>query len=929
MSGTLIPLMGTAVDPYKPMQAWQNVLATEANRYKTNAETATEQQRPALVQAQTGLAGAQTGLVGAQTTGAQIQNALQGLIFQYRGGALDPSVAGGGTNGSGYQIFPQGNNTGTGIDLVTPSAASGGGTAAAGGGGVGPAAAAGGVGGKTAADVPPVGADATGGGVTSGNALAAYSTTSEPVAPGAPGAPAAPAAPNALTPPPAAQVDPSMQTSPNGMIHPLIGVPLPRQLVYGVLGSPDLAKAASEAQASRRAYLANAAASTTDLATWNAAVQREFSLGYITRGDAQALYGNFQYRDAVIRANASPDTQVGYNQAMTGHGLQESPTGPQLSPTALAVKPPVEQEIQVPVVGTDGKTYTVTRKISVPAGSYAASTLAAQGGPGGMGGGAGGGAAGGPPGGAAASPNATPVGAYLDKVIQPESGGNPNAKNPNSSAGGLLQFTDDSWLKTIKAARPDLAQGKTDAQLLALKMDPTLNKEMGVPYTQANLARLGELGIPQNEATGHLAHWFGPDGASTLLHAPQATPIGKLFDADLLARNKLNPNTPAGDLIRSEVGKFGLKSIDFGAGGSMSLVGGGGAPAATPSVGPSPGGGSPAAGGVAAGGAGGATVVPAAAGGPTLGANPTGLALPPGTSVGQETLTPEQQAGLNTRQAVQQAQQLVPVEAAKAAAVAGATAPIETRKAIDIAAGTAPIEVAKAASLVPIHVAEEEQKGTAKAYADQATQVIANATAAPVTLERLDSLENAAEAFRTGSTGPTRLAAYKSMVDAIQAMGGTPPAWMTADATGGEVINKLGGFLAAQMVQKMGEKAARVFDAVKTITPNIEQSTGGYKAVLESMRQDVTRDRDLGNFQDQWLADPSHNRSVAGMMTQFNKAYPIEAYASRVIPYAWPKSSDGLINNVIYQTEPGSKMRKDGFTRAVYDATSKQMHGMP
>jgi len=49
----------------------------------------------------------------------------------------------------------------------------------------------------------------------------------------------------------------------------------------------------------------------------------------------------------------------------------------------------------------------------------------------------------------------------IDSIIGAESGGDPNAKNPNSSATGAGQFISSTWLDTIKAARPDLAQGKS------------------------------------------------------------------------------------------------------------------------------------------------------------------------------------------------------------------------------------------------------------------------------------------------------------------------------------------------------------------------------------------------------------------------------------------------------------------------------------
>jgi hypothetical protein len=76
----------------------------------------------------------------------------------------------------------------------------------------------------------------------------------------------------------------------------------------------------------------------------------------------------------------------------------------------------------------------------------------------------------------------------IDSIIGVESGGNPNATNPNSSASGLGQFIDSTWLDTIRTARPDLAQGKSDAELLSLKTDPQLSREMTEAYADQNQA---------------------------------------------------------------------------------------------------------------------------------------------------------------------------------------------------------------------------------------------------------------------------------------------------------------------------------------------------------------------------------------------------------------------------------------------------------
>ncbi len=65
-----------------------------------------------------------------------------------------------------------------------------------------------------------------------------------------------------------------------------------------------------------------------------------------------------------------------------------------------------------------------------------------------------------------------------DRIINVESGGSATAKNPLSTAVGAGQFITTTWLRMIKTYRPDLAASMTDDQILNLRVDPTLSREM-------------------------------------------------------------------------------------------------------------------------------------------------------------------------------------------------------------------------------------------------------------------------------------------------------------------------------------------------------------------------------------------------------------------------------------------------------------------
>ncbi|MGA7805597.1 hypothetical protein [Bradyrhizobium sp.] len=128
--------------------------------------------------------------------------------------------------------------------------------------------------------------------------------------------------------------------------------------------------------------------------------------------------------------------------------------------------------------------------------------------------------------------------AISDQIDNAESGGNPNATNSNSSAAGPGQFIDSTWLSVLKQHRPDIAAGKSDADLLALKTDPVLAPQMTDAYAADNQAVLANNGLPVTPGTTYLAHFAGPGAAVKIL---QADPGDSAADILGPAATKANP----------------------------------------------------------------------------------------------------------------------------------------------------------------------------------------------------------------------------------------------------------------------------------------------------------------------------------------------------------------------------------------------------
>lgn len=138
--------------------------------------------------------------------------------------------------------------------------------------------------------------------------------------------------------------------------------------------------------------------------------------------------------------------------------------------------------------------------------------------------------------------------ALSDLIIGAESGGDPNAMNPRSSASGAGQFIDSTWLDTIQKHRPDLLEGRSPQEILALRSDPTLSKEMTDAYAQDNGDKLASAGLPVTPGTQYLAHFAGPGGAVKVLQADPNAPVGAVLGAGAVSANPFMRNMTVGDL---------------------------------------------------------------------------------------------------------------------------------------------------------------------------------------------------------------------------------------------------------------------------------------------------------------------------------------------------------------------------------------------
>lgn len=132
----------------------------------------------------------------------------------------------------------------------------------------------------------------------------------------------------------------------------------------------------------------------------------------------------------------------------------------------------------------------------------------------------------------------------LMRIAQIESGGNPNAKNPNSSAGGLFQFIDSTAKNYGLEDRFDPIQASDAAARLARDNGSYLSRVLGRDPSA------GEL---------YLAHQQGAGGAGKLLSNPNALAVD-IVGQDAVRLNGGSPNMTAQDFANKWINKGGIGS---------------------------------------------------------------------------------------------------------------------------------------------------------------------------------------------------------------------------------------------------------------------------------------------------------------------------------------------------------------------------------
>jgi len=135
-----------------------------------------------------------------------------------------------------------------------------------------------------------------------------------------------------------------------------------------------------------------------------------------------------------------------------------------------------------------------------------------------------------------------------ERIIRAESGGNPQAKNNRSSAFGAGQFIDQTWIEMIQKHKQDLLLGRSRDEVLQLRGDSALSREIVVRMVEGNAKTLKKRGLPVTPGTLYLAHFAGSAGAVALLksadHLDAAATLAAADASGRSSREKLVKANP-------------------------------------------------------------------------------------------------------------------------------------------------------------------------------------------------------------------------------------------------------------------------------------------------------------------------------------------------------------------------------------------------
>ncbi len=146
---------------------------------------------------------------------------------------------------------------------------------------------------------------------------------------------------------------------------------------------------------------------------------------------------------------------------------------------------------------------------------------------------------------------------FVHRIIYIESGNRCNARNPLSTAVGLGQFIESTWMTTVRLHRPDLLRGRSRQDVLNLRTECNLARAMTAAFTRDNAAVIRGSGHTATPGNLYLAHFLGVGGAVKVLRSDQNRQIAEVFGAHHVRANPFERGKSIGWLVSWAAKKMG------------------------------------------------------------------------------------------------------------------------------------------------------------------------------------------------------------------------------------------------------------------------------------------------------------------------------------------------------------------------------------
>jgi murein DD-endopeptidase MepM/ murein hydrolase activator NlpD len=154
----------------------------------------------------------------------------------------------------------------------------------------------------------------------------------------------------------------------------------------------------------------------------------------------------------------------------------------------------------------------------------------------------------------------TVVDQFVHRIITIESANRCNARNPLSTAVGLGQFIESTWMTTVRIHRPDLLVGHSRQQVLDMRLDCNLSRAMTTAFTRDNAAVLRRSGANVTPGNLYLAHFLGVGGAVKTVNSAPGRSIEDVFGSSHVRANPFERGKSVGYLVSWAAQKMGSKA---------------------------------------------------------------------------------------------------------------------------------------------------------------------------------------------------------------------------------------------------------------------------------------------------------------------------------------------------------------------------------